>query len=56
VSTHLARWELEESNPVHPQHRKERLDFTSKMMEPQQAGDTTQPYMGNINQIRNRLP
>jgi hypothetical protein len=49
ASTHPARWEPEESIPVHPQPRKERLDFTIVTTEPQQAGDVTQLYMGNIN-------
>jgi hypothetical protein len=40
---------------VHPQPKKEHLDFTSITTGPQQAGDATQLYMGNINQIKNHF-
>jgi hypothetical protein len=56
ASTHLARWEAEESHLVRPQHWQECLVFTSIMTEAQQAGDVTQLYVDNINQIRNHFP
>jgi hypothetical protein len=56
TSTHPTWWKPKESSPVHPQPRKERLDFTSIMMEHQQASDVTQLYMGNINLTRNYFP